>query len=81
MQSAVAMSMTSGSSTGPEDGLGQVRPVRAEQIPCGPDPEHHVAQIRAFLDAGYDEVYVSQIGPDQEGFLRFYEREVLPQLG
>ncbi len=22
-----------------------------------------------------------QVGPDQEGFLRFYEREVLPRLG
>lgn len=30
------------------------------------------------VDAGFDEVYVSQIGPDQESFLRFYEREVLP---
>jgi G6PDH family F420-dependent oxidoreductase len=52
----------------------------AESIPCGPDPARHVEQIRAFADAGYDEVYVSQIGPDQDGFLRFYEREVLPEL-
>ena len=51
-----------------------------EGTPCGPDPEQHVAQIRKFLDAGYDEVYVSQIGDDQEGFLSFYEREVLPQF-
>jgi G6PDH family F420-dependent oxidoreductase len=52
----------------------------ADSTPCGPDPEQHVQAIQAFFDAGYDEVYVSQIGPDQEGFLRFYEREVLPRF-
>ena len=31
-----------------------------------------------FADAGYDHVYFHQIGPDQEGFLRFAERELLP---
>jgi G6PDH family F420-dependent oxidoreductase len=49
--------------------------------PCGPDPEVHVAGIRPFLDAGFDEVSVTQIGPDQEGFFRFWEREVGPRLG
>jgi G6PDH family F420-dependent oxidoreductase len=49
--------------------------------PVGPDPEVHVASIRSHLDAGYDQVFVHQIGPDQEGFLRFYRAEVLPRLG
>jgi G6PDH family F420-dependent oxidoreductase len=53
----------------------------AESVPCGPDPETHLKRIRAYFDAGYDEVYVSQMGPDQEGFLDFYAREVLPALG
>jgi G6PDH family F420-dependent oxidoreductase len=52
----------------------------AESVPCGPDPEKHVAAIREFLDAGYDEVYVNQIGDDQEGFLAFMRDEVLPRL-
>jgi hypothetical protein len=52
----------------------------AEAVPCGPDPERHAAAIQAFLDAGYDEVYVQQIGPEQDGFLRFYEREVMPRI-
>ena len=52
----------------------------AESLPLGPDPERHLASIRAYVDAGYDHVYVHQIGPDQEGFFRFYEREVLPKL-
>jgi G6PDH family F420-dependent oxidoreductase len=50
----------------------------AESIVCGPDPERHRAAIQKYADAGYDHVYVHQIGPDQEGFLQFYEREVLP---
>jgi G6PDH family F420-dependent oxidoreductase len=52
----------------------------ADAVPCGPDPEKHVAAIRAFVDAGYDEVYVQQIGDDQEGFLAFMRDEVLPRL-
>jgi G6PDH family F420-dependent oxidoreductase len=52
----------------------------AEEVTCGPDPEKHVAKIKAFLDAGYDEVYVSQIGEDQEGFLSFMKEDVLPRL-
>jgi coenzyme F420-dependent glucose-6-phosphate dehydrogenase len=53
----------------------------AEQIALGPDPERHLRQIRSFSEAGFDHVYVHQIGPDQEGFCRFYEREILPQVG
>ena len=53
----------------------------AEDVPCGPDPERHLDAIRQYVDAGFDHVYVHQIGPDQEGFFRFYEREVLPKVG
>jgi G6PDH family F420-dependent oxidoreductase len=52
----------------------------AGSIACGPDPQRHVTAIREYADAGYDEVYVHQIGPDQEGFFRFYEREVLTKI-
>lgn len=52
----------------------------AEQIACGPDPERHVQAIRRYLDAGFDEVYVNQVGPDQAGFLDFYRRELRPRL-
>jgi hypothetical protein len=52
----------------------------AEAVACGPDPERHAAAIQEYLDAGYDEVYVQQIGADQGGFLRFYEREILPRF-
>jgi G6PDH family F420-dependent oxidoreductase len=51
-----------------------------QNIPCGPDPERHIAAMREFLDAGFDEVYVNQIGPDQEDFFSFYAEQVLPEL-
>ena len=52
----------------------------AELVPCGPDPQRHLAKIREYLDAGYDDIYIHQIGPDQAGFLRFAEGELLPAL-
>ena len=51
-----------------------------ESVVCGPDPERHRAAIQEYVDAGYDHVYVHQIGPDQEGFFELYEREVLPSF-
>ena len=51
------------------------------KTPTGPDPEVHIESIRTYLEAGFDEVYVHQIGPDQEPFLRFYRDEVIPKLG
>lgn len=52
----------------------------AESVTSGPDPEQHAAQLRQYLDAGVDEVYVQQIGPDLEGFFESWQRDVLPQL-
>jgi G6PDH family F420-dependent oxidoreductase len=52
----------------------------ADVIPCGPDPERHVRALRGYVEAGYDEVYVNQIGPEQEQFFAFYANEVLPRL-
>ncbi|MQY04236.1 LLM class F420-dependent oxidoreductase [Actinomadura macrotermitis] len=51
-----------------------------QNVPCGPDPERHVAAIRPFVDAGYDEVYINQVGPEPDGFFAFYRDEVLPRL-
>ncbi|MBI5104808.1 MAG: LLM class flavin-dependent oxidoreductase [Solirubrobacterales bacterium] len=51
-----------------------------EAVPCGPDPEVHARAIQEVFDAGYDECYIQQIGDDQDGFLDFYAREVLPRF-
>jgi coenzyme F420-dependent glucose-6-phosphate dehydrogenase len=50
-------------------------------IPVGPDPERHLDRLREYALAGFDHVYIHQVGPDQEGFIRFCEREILPQAG
>jgi hypothetical protein len=47
---------------------------------CGPDAQKHIAAIQEMIDAGFDHVYIHQIGPDQEGFFRFYEKEVLREF-
>jgi coenzyme F420-dependent glucose-6-phosphate dehydrogenase len=52
----------------------------AQEVICGPDPERHVEGIKKFIDAGYDHVYIHQIGPDQEGFFQFYKQEILPRF-
>jgi G6PDH family F420-dependent oxidoreductase len=53
----------------------------AESIPCGPDAERHLESIRRYADAGYDALFIHQIGPDQDGFLDFFKREVMPKIG
>ena len=52
----------------------------AETVVCGPDPEAHVEEIEKYAEAGYDHVYVHQVGPDQEGFMEFYVDEILPKF-
>lgn len=52
----------------------------SEHIPCGPEAEPVVAAVQQYLDAGYDHIYFHQIGPDQEGFFRFWRDELLPEL-
>ncbi|MCL9812813.1 hypothetical protein [Natranaeroarchaeum aerophilus] len=46
----------------------------------GGDPEPYIDQIDAFADAGYDHVYIHQIGPEQEGFIEFAREELLPKF-
>jgi G6PDH family F420-dependent oxidoreductase len=37
-------------------------------VPCGPDLDHHAQELQAFADAGVDELFVQQVGPDQDAF-------------
>lgn len=61
--------------------LNLARPEDVESsVALGPDPQVHLDAIASFVQAGFNEVYVHQIGPDQEGFFSFYEKEILPAL-
>jgi hypothetical protein len=48
--------------------------------PAGPDPEVHLAGIRGYVEAGFDEVYIGQVGGEHDGFFDFYANTVLPRL-
>jgi G6PDH family F420-dependent oxidoreductase len=53
----------------------------AESIPCGPDVAEHVEAIGKFVDAGFTDVAVVQVGGDtQPAFLDWAENELLPAL-
>ncbi len=51
-----------------------------EGKPVGPRVEYYVTAVQEYVDAGFDEVYLSQVGPDQTGFFDFWERELQPAL-
>jgi G6PDH family F420-dependent oxidoreductase len=51
-----------------------------EGIAHGPDVSAYVEGVQKYVDAGFDEVYLSQIGPDQQGFFRFWEQELKQAL-
>jgi G6PDH family F420-dependent oxidoreductase len=48
-----------------------------ESLPCGPDPAKHAEQLKAYEDAGFDEVYVANIGPHYRDMIELYRREFL----
>jgi G6PDH family F420-dependent oxidoreductase len=52
----------------------------ADSIPCGPEVEPIVHAVRSYVDAGFDRVFISQIGPNQSGFFRFFEQELSAEL-
>jgi G6PDH family F420-dependent oxidoreductase len=53
----------------------------ADSLGCGPDVEEHVEKIKPFIEAGFTEVALVQIGDDtQEQFMQWAERELLPAL-
>jgi G6PDH family F420-dependent oxidoreductase len=53
----------------------------AEQLACGPDVDEHVEKIKPYIDAGYTEVALVQIGAEHQAeFIAWAERELLPAL-
>ena len=52
----------------------------AEKIPCGPDPDRHLETIKKYVDAGFDEIHIGQVGEDQQGFFDFFTNELSSRL-
>jgi coenzyme F420-dependent glucose-6-phosphate dehydrogenase len=51
----------------------------AEQVLCGPDVDAIAKKVDAYVDAGFDHVYIHQIGPEQEAFIETMARDLLPR--
>ncbi|MBI1862833.1 LLM class flavin-dependent oxidoreductase [Candidatus Microgenomates bacterium] len=64
-----------------EDAAATVRPEDvAAAVVCGPSAKKHLAAINEYASAGFDNVYIHQVGPHQEDFFAFYEKQILPEF-
>jgi len=52
----------------------------AESVVAGPNVEAHIDQMRSYVAAGYDEVYVANMGPHDKQMIGAYGQEVLPAI-
>ena len=51
-----------------------------KEVVCGPDPQRQIDLIKKYVDAGFDRIYIHQVGPDQQDFINFYQRQILPHF-
>jgi G6PDH family F420-dependent oxidoreductase len=52
----------------------------ANRMLISADLEAHVAQIQRFIDMGFDEIYLHNVGRDQAAFIKTFGERVLPNL-
>lgn len=52
----------------------------AERIACGPDADTFVELAGKYIDAGFDHLHFHQVGPDQVGFLEFWQSTLSTRL-
>jgi G6PDH family F420-dependent oxidoreductase len=51
-----------------------------EDTVLGPNPNSYLKAIQTLQENGYDHIYLHQIGPDQEGFFKFFKNELMSLL-
>lgn len=51
-----------------------------EKFACGPDPARYVEVAQRFVDAGFDRLVMQNAGPDPDGFIDFYQRELASRV-
>jgi G6PDH family F420-dependent oxidoreductase len=68
----------------PHDFAQMAKLVRAEdfegRLLISADPEDHRAYIQRFLDLGFDQVYLHNVGRNQAEWIEVFGRDVLPKL-
>jgi len=52
----------------------------ADSVVAGPDVARHVEQALSYVEAGYDEVYVANMGPHYRPMIEAWGRDVLPAV-
>jgi G6PDH family F420-dependent oxidoreductase len=50
------------------------------ETPVGPDLDAHAQALQAYADAGVDELFVQQIGPEQDAFFDRWAPAILPRF-
>lgn len=53
----------------------------AEAVPCGNDVDRFTGAIAGFTEAGFDEIYLQQIGPEQDKFFDFWTTTLAKEVG
>jgi len=56
------------------------REMTADSAPAGPDPKVHLEAVKEYVDLGYDEVYVANMGPHYVDMIQMFGEQVLPEL-
>jgi G6PDH family F420-dependent oxidoreductase len=51
-----------------------------ESTVCGPEVERHIGAFAPYVDAGFDEIYVSNMGENYRPMMEMYAERVLPAL-
>jgi len=51
-----------------------------ESTTCGRDVDAHVEAFQPYAEAGFDDVFVSNMGPNHRAFFDLYRDDVLPRL-
>ena len=68
----------------PEDFEGIARLVRAEdfknRVMISSDLDAHCRHIQHYVDMGYDEIHLHNVGRNQTEFIEVFGRDVLPNL-
>jgi len=51
-----------------------------KSVVAGNDPADHLEQVKSYADAGFDELYVANMGPHYKEMIAFYGEQVIPEL-
>ncbi len=47
---------------------------------CGADPDRHLEVVQEFVDAGFDQLVLTNAGPDPDGFFEFFANVLQPKI-